>query len=257
MKDQSMTECLFLFIKGLTFNKTWVIFILMKFNKWILSFIVAFVFTFASTTMANQIAIYQNAYSSGNGGQFTGIYVSDVNNTLEPNTSFQTFCIDTTHSFYPGSVYHYTIGNQTYDGSGNNISLGTAYLYYSFINHTLPGYTFNGGTAQLNSAGLLQDVLWGLEGESSGNSLSYFNSSNPFYNDVLDHFGTIQAAQVDANGFYGVQVLNLYDDCGIGQSQLTINTRWNPPTVPENGTLLVSSFLLLIPIGFMARKRYA
>ena len=96
----------------------------------------------------------------------------------------------------------------------------------------------------LADAGLFQDVLWALEGESYGNSMDYVNGNNPFYNDVVGQFGSWANGRTDANGAYGVHVINLYNDCGIGQSQL-IYLGSPPPTVPETGTLLVSSFLLL------------
>lgn len=201
---------------------------------------------FTLTSVANPIVIPasptivldQNSYSYGVGGQFTAI--------TSANGTFQTFCVDVAHTFTPGATYYYNISPNIFQGSSTLVSLGTAYLFNGFLSGNLPGYNFGGGNSQLASAGLLQDAIWGFENESDGDSLSYFNSQNPFYNDAVNQFGSVQAASAPANGAYGVEALNLYDGCGnIYQSQL-ISTN----TVSEHGSFLVSFLgLLMIPTG--------
>jgi hypothetical protein len=184
--------------------------------------------------------------SSGDGGQFTAIiptYNSD--GTVGKYTVFQTFCVDTSHYFTPGQTYNYVISDQTSYGKGNYISIGTAYLYNDFINHTLPGYSFAGGTSQNTDAGLLQSVLWALQGESWQNSQNYVNSSNPFYNDIIKEFGSLQAAEAASDGAYGVEALDIYDSSGDAcQSQLIEVAS----PVPEPSTIW-AGLLIIIPLG--------
>jgi hypothetical protein len=86
-----------------------------------------------------------------------------------------------------------------------------------------------------------------LEGEYSPGSV--FVAGNPFYNDLLTAFGSIAAAQADANGAYGVWVLQLTDSCGNQkQSQLVLC-----PVVPEPSTV-VAGVLLLLPFGVSALR---
>ncbi len=183
----------------------------MKFNKYLLSLVAALA---SINAIASTIVLTQNADSYGDGGQFTA--------TTSDNGTFQTFCVDTSHYFTPGGTYNYTIGNnQTYDGSGNYLTAGTAYLYSQFLGNTLPGFTENA-----NDAGLLQDTIWGLQNELTTD----FDSSNPFYVDILNEFGSIASAQTNSAGSYGVSVMYLTDDDNnICQSQL-IETK----TVPDS-----------------------
>ncbi len=205
----------------------------MKFNKWAF-LVLTIVSLFVTSAFANLVTLTQNQYSYGDGGQFTA--VTDVNGT------FQTFCVDTSHQFTPSSTYYYTIGNQTYNGSGNYISIGTAYLYSSFLNGTL-GYT-----PSLTSAGFLQNAIWSLEGETS------WMENNPYYNILLSVYGTIDAARANANGAYGVGVMYLTDrsGCQTYQSQL-IQTRCS---VPERGTWIVSLMLFVVMFAIYRVHRF-
>lgn len=194
-----------------------------------------FTLTLLTVVATPTITLYQNSNSYGAGGQFTAV--------TSGNGTFETFCIDTGHEFNPGSQYYYSIGNDTYVGSGDALTIGSAYLYNSFLNGNLSGYQY--GNA--NSAGSLQNVLWSLQGESYGNSLDSFVVGNPFYNDLTSKFGTINNAELPADGAYGIFVMNLYDGNNNPiQSQLV--------SVYEHGTLMVSSFLLF---GLIPFRKYS
>ena len=60
--------------------------------------------TFIVATNANQISLYQGDYSSGAGGEFTAIPVNG-NEILNSQGAWQTFCIDTAHTFTPNTIY--------------------------------------------------------------------------------------------------------------------------------------------------------
>ncbi len=225
-------------------------------NKYLPLFAVAAVGLACATNSfaALTVTLTQNtsAYSGANGG-------GEFKAVTSGNGTFQTFCIDVGHDFYPGRTYNYTLSQQTFVGSGNNISIGTAWLYSQFLNGTLSGYNYTDGSANTSSATKLQSVFWGLENSSYGSSLSYFNNSNPFYSAVVTEFGSLAAAEADAgaNNIYGVEVMNLYSgndpSKNLAQSQLVRVPL--PPTasVPEPSTI-VAGALLLLPLSISAVK---
>lgn len=206
----------------------------------------------ASASMTVTLTQNTHAYSGANGGGEFKAVTSD-------NGTFQTFCIDVSHSFTSGKTYNYKISQQTYTGSGNNISIGTAWLYSQFLDGTLSGYTYTDGSGNIASATLLQNTFWALEGEISHVS-SILNTANVFYNDLVAKFGNITKAEKDAgaDNIYGVSVMNLYSikngKTTLAQSQLVRVPTCPPPvSVPEPSTI-VAGALLLLPLGVSALK---
>jgi len=206
------------------------------------------------------IVLTQNAYSYGNGGQFTAV-------TTGLGT-FQTFCIEYNEEYQPGSQYDY------YENSGavaggvgayatdphtglpmDNISIGTAWLYSQFRAGTLANY-FN-ANQQLN-AGNLQDAIWYLENETS--TLAFNGADGTYYYDLAKQYagaGNLTDAQVaaDSDGAYGVIALNLYSTVKVGDNlPVTINgttyyaSQDQLAIVPEPTTMIAAA-LLLLPFG--------
>jgi hypothetical protein len=210
------------------------------------------------------------------GGEFTAIlsgnntvssyvlnnYSSQAKATVNGQTGFETFCVEMTQEFSPGSSYNSTIGPSIVNGSGSSsLSVGVAWLYMEFATGGLAndGYNYNSsGNARELSGDELQDAIWYLQGEigMSGNGqtsdgLYSFNTWNdPFLWLVASHFGSITAAEQSdtANGEsnYGVQVLTLsstVNGCTVyNQDQLI----YCP--VPEPATFAAGA-LLLVPLG--------
>ncbi len=207
-------------------------------------------------TMTVTLTQDTHAYSGANGG-------GEFKAVTSANGTFQTFCIDVSHSFKSGTTYDYSISQQTYAGSGNSISIGTAYLYNQFLDGTLNGYNYTDGSGNISSATLLQNTFWALEGEISSSSV--FVNSNPFYLDLLSAFSGITTAQkllnaeanAGANNIYGVAVMNLFatnNPNQLAQSQLVrVPLPGTHTSVPEPSTI-VAGALLLLPLGVSALR---
>jgi len=183
-------------------------------------------------------AVDQSAYSTNTSGNIGGQYY------------FQTFCIEFTEDFNPGTTYNVSISPNAMYGNqpplGDPVSIGTAWLYSQFAAGTLAGltagnvvtpYDYTYGSGRLFAAGELQQTIWWLENEPDG--IGDPGDGNVFRNAVLAEFGSVTNAMADANGAYGVEALNIGDP-GAVQDQLVI--------VPEPTTaaLMVAGSMLLL-----------
>lgn len=198
-------------------------------------------FGLVPVAMAGQIKIDRiTDYYSGNGGEFniTGIGTGGNVAAASYNGGFETFCLEKDEFVTIPGFYNYAFSKEAYAGgnntdSGDPISAGTAYLYYHFAKETLSGYNYTPGGGRVASAGVLQEAIWFLEKEIT--SLS--GGSNAFVNLAITQFGTLAKAMEDANGMFGVRVINLTTSTGqLAQDQLYL---------PEPGTLL------LLGMGFL------
>jgi hypothetical protein len=166
---------------------------------------------------------------------------------LDPSDgdAFNSFCIEKNEYVTPGGTYLYSVSDRT-DNSppagGDPISIGTAWLYRSFRDGSLVGYS---ATSTFNQTAL-QDLFWYLEGEITGEQLRYRSS--------LDYYSLALAANPgvdlfsDANGAFDVVVWNLTDlNGGRAQSQLAIST-------PEGGSTLALAGLGMAGMLFLRRR---
>ena len=157
-----------------------------------------------------------------------GIYDSST----QYGGGFATFCVEESETFVPGTKYDFTKSpNAIYGGNppgGDPISLGTAWLYSQFALGTLGGYF---DASRQTNAGLLQQTIWFLEGET------LTNPGGKFIDAVEDKFGSVENASLDANGAYGVVVLNLWD---LGYANNTAHRVQDQLFyVPEPGILIL------------------
>ncbi|OPY16078.1 MAG: hypothetical protein A4E69_00299 [Syntrophus sp. PtaB.Bin138] len=172
-------------------------------------------------------------YQSGQGGEFTlqadhalqsilAGYVSGttsdikqqnpLSSTPQPGT-FQSFCLEKDEHLYTGASYSVTISNQANGGGqntnfGDPISIGTAYLYSHFNRGSLSGYQYGTESQRETSAAALQHAIWYLENEETYADAG--GASNIFLNAVLTQFGSLENADDDSNGAYGIKVASLW-----------------------------------------------
>jgi hypothetical protein len=176
----------------------------------------------------------------GYGGPFDATVTYDNGST----SKFITFCVQTEVDIDTGTTYSYTL-SQT-ESPNQALTLGTAYLYYSFLNGSL-GSLLTGSTAY----GELQAAIWTLQGQiytypfDTGSTSDPTDPlSNPFltYAEGEVGNGTLAGLENPSDGAYGVDIMNIAG----AQNQLM--------EVPD----ACSTALLLgavLPIGFILRKK--
>jgi hypothetical protein len=152
--------------------------------------------------------------------------------SLNGQQYFQTFCIESTVYYNPGTSYSVAISQQS--GDGTAITIGTAWLYSQFVAGTLSGYNYTYGSDRTASATLLQEAIWWLQGQTWGVKDSFITTAETALslNDT-----TIMG---EANGAYGVYALNLGNPDSV-QDQLVV-------AVPEHSTIIAGA-LLLVPLA--------
>ncbi|MDB6169009.1 MAG: protein sorting protein [Verrucomicrobia bacterium] len=224
-----------------------------------------------SLAPASTLVLNSNPYSdSYGGGEFTanlsGLNLSSYSTkalvSINHNLGFETFCMEYGEEFVPGHTYSYTLSNSATGGDlpagFDPLSKGTAWLYAQFSTGNLAGYSYALNSTRNASALQLQLAFWYLEDETNPAYTTFaadhpgFNpSTNAFISAACAQFGGLAGAKADANGAFGVSVLNLTSgshDQYKNQSQLYYHI------VPESGsTLALVAFAALSLIGLRRR----
>jgi hypothetical protein len=200
---------------------------------------------FASDAQAGTITLAYGPgqYSSNGGGefkvtQFTGTDVPTQGAGVQVSGGyFQTFCLEHSETFAPGTTYNWTLSESAHAGGGgaqqdangnwyDPVGSATAYLYTQFWQGTLSWtdtagalklYDYNVGSGRAASADALQKAIWYLENEQSLSQIGGTSS---------DAYRMVVAAQsaIDSgvwSGVGNVRVLTLTDSAGgVHQDQL-------------------------------------
>jgi hypothetical protein len=160
---------------------------------------------------------------------------------LTNSGSFETFCLERSENFQPGSSYFFDVSTAARGGGGGSVNGSdplderTAHLYSAFIMGVLPSYDYaNAGNDRQSDAGALQNAIWFLEEEvdslDSAKAVFFFN------------FAQAGVGQ----GLGNVVVLNLYS---LGDSGERIERQSQIALIPTPGSLA------LVGLGTVAAIR--
>lgn len=189
---------------------------IMKRSASIIFVIASFLF-FGSNLYAFDITIESlNKGTNIDGGEF---FVTTDSNALE-FSSFGTFCLETDEYVYPPfpTTYDATLNDKAIKGgsntnSGDPIDERTAWIYRKYLN----GYY--GSNLDSDKAADIQKAIWFIEDEGGGVENYIVTAAN-------------KAKVKDQGNFFGIRVLNLFDDDGNYRQDMLA-------PVPEPTTMLL------------------
>jgi len=139
---------------------------------------------------------------------YAGTTINQVSTTSYGNT-FQTFCVENQVVYSPGTTYSAVLSQYSPKDSNHALTLGAAWLYWQFATGVLQSYDYtNTSTGRNNTAGLLQQEIWYLMGQTQAG----FNPNNDVFNTLATNAIGASNLLNASNGAFGVYVLNLYTD---------------------------------------------
>ena len=207
----------------------------------------------AQAAFDGSVKINSGPYQNGSGGEFGAVSVSGSLG------NFETFCLEQNEHISFGNTYDYRINTGAVQGgvgaaatdpntglTMDNLSVGTAWLYSQFRAGTLANYF----TANRNAnAGVLQNAIWGLEGEVAYNAGNVYIAAAKAALSLTD-------AQVQADataGLYNVVALNLFNGAGYttvhNPQGLPFNVNQDVLGVVPEPTTVIAGALLLLPFA--------
>ena len=235
---------------------------MMKNMRYLVYTIIAILMPKVVTAITNDTVVlnaFSGIYPGLGGGEFTA-YTSDqtmlsyysasaiVNTEGTWNgvsQGFETFCIETGVEFTPGNwggpAYSYTVGNVAEPtpgtpgtGSGQVLTLGTAFLYYEFATGNLAGFDYTYGADRENDDNLLQAAIWYLQGGQTYGSFTVPTVENNSYYALAESEFGLGATNAN-NGEYSVGILQLWNSDGTAAQNQLVLTGDDPTPAPDGG----------------------
>lgn len=225
----------------------------MKFSKTFATLAVAALAVASASAYTVSVARYPQYNAGVGGGEFSitspdlpvGSYSAKALASYLPtaHAGFQTFCIEHGEDFFGATVA--VLNTEAVNGGVGGphpdpISRATAWLYSQFALGILAGYDYdNTGVGRTTSAKALQEALWYLENESA------FMGTGAGYVALAQGISNWSA---DANGDFGVLVMNLYKGDGTLRQDMLIY-------VPDGGATLMLLGSSLVGLAVVRRKQ--
>jgi hypothetical protein len=203
-------------------------------KKTLLCTLIVSLFAFAQLAMADYYPVaavgpgpvnagpYSYGVNGTYGGEFTftpgGLDISNYVNTTsnqvdvgQYGSTFQTFCLESVVEYNVGQSYYAQLSQYSPMIGGMALTTGAAWLYSQFAQGILSGYDYSTDGGRTTSAGLLQEAIWYLMGQTPPTGFTTATiGNNTFLNQAYTLFGSSMTAA--SNGQFGVSVLNLYPD---------------------------------------------
>jgi hypothetical protein len=186
---------------------------------------VVFAFVLAAPAVAGLIRLDTTPFSAGSGGEFKAtplsgfVGLTGLPSDLSSDT-FQTFCLERSENFSPGSNLTAVINDRAVQGgtgTSDPLDPRTAFLYTRFREGTLAGYLY--GAGRQGAAGQLQNAIWFLENELP--SVDAGSLAEALVN--LANAAVAPGGEWEGMGLGDVRVLNLNRSSGErAQDQLTL-----------------------------------
>jgi hypothetical protein len=145
--------------------------------------------------------------------------------------------------FNANQPYAYTFGDVSQGapatGAGLALTQGAAWLYYQFAaaGQSLAGFDYTGSGRGADDD-KLQAAIWALQGgQTYGNYTVPTVSNNVFYQEVIDRFGSLTAAEATytGNAVKFLQMWDASDNAAQNQLVLVSDAEVVPTTVPDGG----------------------
>jgi hypothetical protein len=168
-------------------------------------------------------------------------------------TPFLSFCIETNeyiNPYSPGTSYWYSLGPSAIQGGTGGphpdpISIGTAWLYNRFSLGLL-------GTLTVDQQNDLQGAFWFLEQETAPtvSGVNFHSSATNYYVSLAQTaLGISTDLKGDANGAYGVVVVNLWKDAAM-----TLPAQSMLGRVPDGGLTIMLLGIGIGGLSLLSRK---
>lgn len=218
--------------------------------------VAGFVATPSQATVVTVARVSGYFQTSPRGGEYnvSPVIGSGYDSSVLVNGGYQSFCLERDEFVTSGGSYNASVnsggiamGGGDNSNTGDQISLGTAWLYSQFTSGILAGYNYAAGVLRGASSYALQLTIWHLEDETlSAAEQAYLAANNMFLVAATSQFGA--NVKNDNNGLFSVGVLNLTEINPQNAPAQDLLTR-----LPDGGASVLLLGMAMLGLGAFRR----